>query len=203
MSAPAAAVQVQPGAHEATIAARPRRLDTTYVGVLLFISSEAMFFAGLFAVFYNARGMHPQWPPADVHLEMVLPIILTVILVTSSFTMQHAVRRIAAGDHTGMIRGLAVTLVLGLAFLGGQLYDYSTVGFTYASGSYGAAFFTLTGFHGAHVLAGVLVMLAMIVRATQGQFSAAHHAAIEGVAAYWHFVDVIWLLVFSTIYLVR
>jgi cytochrome c oxidase subunit 3 len=184
-------------------AARERRIDITYLGVLLFIASEAMFFAGLFAAYFNARATHPAWPPPGVHPEIVIPAVLTVVLLTSSFTMQLAVRRISRDDRVGMRRALLVTIVLGVTFLGGQLFDYSTLGFSFASGPYGAAFFTLTGFHGAHVAAGVVAMSAMLVRAAGGQFSARRHAAIEGVAAYWHFVDVIWLLVFSTIYLLH
>jgi cytochrome c oxidase subunit 3 len=193
----------QPIAAAVAEATRERRIDVTYLGVLLFISSEAMFFAGLFAVFFNAKAMHPQWPPPNVHLEIGLPIVLTIVLVTSSFTMQHAIRQIRRGDHVGLTRGLVITVLLGISFLAGQLFDYATLGFSFSSGPYGAAFFTLTGFHGAHVLAGVLLLSAMIVRSTRGQFSAGHHAAIEGVGAYWHFVDIIWLLVFSSIYLLR
>lgn len=182
---------------------RERRIDVTYLGVLLFISSEAMFFAGLFAVFFNAKAMHPQWPPPNIHLEIGLPIVLTIVLVSSSFTMQHAVRRIRRGDHVGLTRGLVITVLLGIGFLLGQLFDYATLDFSFSSGPYGAAFFTLTGFHGAHVFAGILLLSAMIVRSSRGQFNATHHAAIEGVGAYWHFVDIIWLVVFSSIYLLR
>ncbi len=181
--------------------AGPRRIDITYLGVLLFIASEAMFFAGLFAAYFNARATHPVWPPPGIHPEILIPIVLTVVLLTSSFTMQLAVGRIRTGDHVGMRRALMVTIALGTTFLCIQLFDYSLLGFSYSSGPYGAAFYTLTGFHFAHVLAGVIVMSAMLARAARGQFSARRHAAIEGVAAYWHFVDLIWLLVFSTIYL--
>ncbi len=183
--------------------AQERRIDITYLGVLLFIASEAMFFAGLFAAYFNARATHPLWPPPGVHPEILIPIVLTIVLLTSSFTMQLAVRRISRDDRVGMRRALIVTIALGIAFLAGQLFDYSTLGFSFASGPYGAAFFTLTGFHGAHVAAGVIAMSAMLARVAGGQFSARRHAAIEGVAAYWHFVDVIWLLVFSTIYLLH
>ncbi len=198
---PSAAQSIGDAIAEST---RERRIDVTYLGVLLFISSEAMFFAGLFAVFFNAKAMHAgAWPPANVRLEVVLPIVLTIVLVTSSFTMQHAIRRIRRGDHVGLTRGLVITLLLGATFLLGQLLDYSLLGFSFSSGPYGAAFFTLTGFHGAHVFAGVLLLLAMSLRSARGQFDARHHAAIEGVGAYWHFVDIIWLLVFSSIYLLR
>ncbi len=180
-----------------------RRLDPTIVGVLLFIASETMFFSGLFAAYFNARAFHPVWPPEGIELEPVLAAILTVVMVSSSVTMQLGLQAIRRDDRPTMQRWMAITLVLGIAFLGGQLYDYSTLGFTWQTGVYGAAFFTLTGFHGAHVLGGVIAISAMLVRSTYGHFSARHHAAIEGVSAYWHFVDLIWILLFTTLYLLH
>src|SRR5512143_2348872 len=96
--------------------ARARRMDITYLGVLLFIASEAMFFAGLFAAYFNARATHPVWPPPGVHPEILIPIVLTAILLTSSATMQLALRRIARDDHVGMRRALMLTIVLGAMF---------------------------------------------------------------------------------------
>lgn len=186
----------------ATAPAR-RGIDTTIVGVLLFIASETMFFSGLFAAYFNARATHPVWPPEGIELEPVIAAILTIVLVTSSVTMQLGVRAIRRDDRAGLQRWLAITLVLGALFVAGQLYDYSTLGFTWQTGIYGAAFFTLTGFHGAHVTGGVIALAAMLFRANEGHFTARHHAAVEGVSAYWHFVDVIWLLLFSTLYVLR
>ncbi len=177
--------------------------DTTVLGVYLFIASEAMFFAGLFAAYFTARTKYSTWPPGGIHLDLPLAAVLTALLVSSSFTMHGAVRAIRAGDRQRMIRWLTVTLVLGTLFLAGQAYDYATLGFGFTSGVYGAAFFTMTGFHGAHVLGGVIAMSVMLGRAGAGQFTAKHHAAIEGVSAYWHFVDLIWVLLFSTLYLLR
>ncbi|HEX8939388.1 MAG TPA: cytochrome c oxidase subunit 3 [Candidatus Limnocylindrales bacterium] len=177
--------------------------DTTILGVLLFIASEAMFFAGLFAAYFTLRTKATTWPPGDIHLDLPLAAALTVVLVSSSFTMEGAVRAIQAGDRRRMVRWLSVTLGLGLLFLAGQLYDYATLDFSFSSGVYGAAFFTMTGFHGAHVAGGVVAMFAMLGRASQGQFTARHHAAVVGVSAYWHFVDLIWVALFSTLYLLR
>ncbi len=177
--------------------------DTTILGVLLFIASESMFFAGLFAAYFNTKVKYPTWPPQGIELDTVLAAVLTVALVTSSFTMQIAIWRIRKGDRRGMMRALTVTLILGVLFLCGQLYDYATLNFSFTSGVYGALFFTMTGFHGAHVAGGVVAISAMLLRGSAGQFSAKHHAALEGVSAYWHFVDVIWLLQFSTLYLLR
>jgi cytochrome c oxidase subunit 3 len=184
-------------------------INTALLGMLLFIGSELMFFAGLFAAYFNARAAAPQWPPegADFINPFWLPIIVTIILVSSSFTMQWAVWRIRAGDRTGMIRGLAVTLVLGVIFLGLQAYDYfdllSEHGFGINSGIYGTLFYTLTGFHGAHVFGGVIGISVVLLRGVAGQFSARHHIAVEAVSAYWHFVDVVWIALVTTIYFLK
>ncbi len=177
--------------------------DTALVGMLLFIASEVMFFAGLFGAYFNVRAAHTVWPPQGFELDLGLAAVLTIILVSSSFTMQWAVMRIRKGDRTGMVRGLVVTLLLGEIFLAGQLYDYATLGFGINSGVYGTLFFTLTGFHGAHVLGGVIGMSIVTLRGGSGQFSARHHTAVEAVSMYWHFVDVVWVCLFSTLYLLR
>jgi cytochrome c oxidase subunit 3 len=178
------------------------RLDTTLIGVLPFITSEIMFFAGLFAAYFTVRAAHGNpWPPEGFEPELPIALVLLAILLTSSVTMEYSVRRIKAGDRTGLVRGLAVTLVLGLMFLLGQLYDYSTLGFGVSSGVYGTVFYTLTGFHGAHVFGGVVAIAVMLFRGMGGQFSARHHAAVEGISWYWHFVDAVWIGLVTTIYI--
>jgi cytochrome c oxidase subunit 3 len=184
-------------------------INTALLGVLLFIGSELMFFAGLFAAYFNARAAAPQWPPEGVTFiqPVPLPLIVTGILVSSSFTMQWAVSRIRKGDRSGMNRAIVVTLVLGITFLFLQVYDYLELvqehGFGINSGIYGTLFFTLTGFHGAHVFGGVVGMTVILLRGLAGQFSGLHHVAVEAVSAYWHFVDVVWIALFTTIYLLK
>jgi cytochrome c oxidase subunit III len=184
-------------------------INTALLGMLLFIGSELMFFAGLFAAYFNARAAAPQWPPEGVTFiqPVPLPLIVTGILVSSSFTMQWAVSRIRKGDRSGMNRAIVVTLVLGITFLFLQVYDYLELvqehGFGINSGIYGTLFFTLTGFHGAHVFGGVVGMTVILLRGLSGQFSARHHVAVEAVSAYWHFVDVVWIALFTTIYLLK
>jgi cytochrome c oxidase subunit 3 len=180
-----------------------RGIDTALVGMLLFIASEIMFFAGLFGAYFNIRAEHTVWPPQGFELDLGLAAVLTVILVSSSFTMQYAVSRIRKGDRTGMVRAMTVTVILGVVFLLGQAYDYATLGFGISSGVYGTLFFTMTGFHGAHVLGGVIGMSIVLLRGLSGQFSARHHTAVEAVSLYWHFVDVVWIGLFSTLYLLR
>jgi cytochrome c oxidase subunit 3 len=181
-----------------------RGIDTALLGMLLFICSEVMFFAGLFAVYFNVRASHRVWPPEGFELEILpLPVIATTVLVISSFTMQWAVWRIRRDDRVGMNRALTITLILGVVFLAIQLYDYTTLGFGLHSEIYGSLFYTMTGFHGAHVFGGVIGIALTLVRGIAGQFSSRHHVAVEAISIYWHFVDVVWIALFTTIYLIR
>ena len=179
-------------------------MPTALLGMLLFIASEVMFFGGLFATYFNARASAgSEWgPPAGAHeLDLPLAAVLTAILVASSFTMQFGVWAIRRGDTGGLKLWTAITLALGVVFLAGQLYDYSQLGFGIADGVFGTVFYTLTGFHGAHVFGGAVGLTIVLARALRGQFSARNHVAVEAVSMYWHFVDVIWIGVFGTIYL--
>jgi len=175
------------------------------VGMLLFISSEVMFFGGLFATYFSARASFADaWgpPPGAPELEILpVPLPITLILLTSSLTMHRAVRAIGRGDSGRLRLWLVVTLGLGLLFLAGQVYDYTTLGFGISDGVYGTVFYTLTGFHGAHVFGGVVGLSILTARAGQGQFSARNHVAVEAVSYYWHFVDLVWVALFTTLYL--
>jgi cytochrome c oxidase subunit 3 len=189
-------------------------INTALLGMLLFIGSELMFFAGLFAAYFNARAaaiaQGQSWPPpglGNVIEPGIVPILATAILVGSSFTMQYGLMRIRKGDRRGMNRALAVTLIMGISFLGMQAFDYYELlvehGFGINSGIYGTLFFTMTGFHGAHVFGGVVGISIILLRGVAGQFSARHHIAVEAVSAYWHFVDVVWIGLFSTLYFLK
>ena len=196
------------GEHEAAAAVQHGQsgMPTALVGMLLFIASEVMFFGGLFATYFNARASVPagQWhPPEGGHLDLPLAAVLTAVLVASSFTMQFGVWAIRRGDTGKLKMWTAITLGLGILFLAGQLYDYSQLGFGIADGVFGTVFYTLTGFHGAHVFGGAVGLTIVLARAMRGQFSARNHVAVEAVSYYWHFVDVVWIGVFSTIYLLR
>jgi cytochrome c oxidase subunit 3 len=196
------------GDHDAALGLPPAQhgMPTALVGMLLFIASEIMFFGGLFATYFNARasvGAGEWHPPEGGHLDLPLAAVLTAILVASSFTMQFGVWAIRRGDVGKLRLWTAITLGLGILFLAGQLYDYSQLGFGISDGIFGTVFYTLTGFHGAHVFGGVVGLTIVLARALQGQFTARNHVAVEAVSMYWHFVDVVWIGVFSTIYLLR
>jgi cytochrome c oxidase subunit 3 len=206
------------GDPHAAVGHAQRGISNPILGMILFITSEVMFFSGLFAAYFATRAANQPWPPNNCGLnpppgcepfskilDPIGPIIIaTVILVASSFTCQFAVWSIRRGDRRGFIRNISVTFVLGIIFLGMQAYDYTLLfgeGMTLGSGPFGTTYFTLTGFHGAHVFGGVLMLGVLLYRGMAGQFSARHHDAVEAVSLYWHFVDVVWILLFSILYL--
>jgi cytochrome c oxidase subunit 3 len=126
------------------------------------------------------------------------------MLIISSFTCQFAVWAIRRGDRTAFLRNIGVTFVIGVVFLIMQGLDYALLGqegITLSTGTFGTTYFTLTGFHGAHVFAGVVMLGVVLYRGMAGQFSARHHDAVEATSLYWHFVDVVWILLFSLLYL--
>ena len=184
-------------------------INTALLGMLLFIGSEVMFFAGLFAAYFNARAAAPAWPPDGLEHVIqpnLLVLFATGILIFSSLTMQWGVWRIRKGDRTGLNRAVGVTLILGIIFLAMQAFDYYELllhGFGINSGIYGTLFFTLTGFHGAHVFGGVIGLSIILLRGVAGQFSGRHHIAVEAVSAYWHFVDVVWIVLFAVLYFLK
>jgi cytochrome c oxidase subunit 3 len=201
----ATAVVAPPEAHASGHA--QRGISNPILGMILFITSEVMFFSGLFAAYFATRAANQPWPPAAFKhiLDPLGPIMIaTILLIASSFTCQFAVWSIRKGDRRGFIRNISVTFVLGIIFLILQVYDYSVLygeGMQLGSGPFGTTYYTLTGFHGAHVFGGVLMLGVILYRGSAGQFSARHHDAVEAVSLYWHFVDVVWILLFSILYL--
>jgi cytochrome c oxidase subunit III len=166
-----------------------------------------MFFGGLFGAYFTIRSAATQWPPEGTpHLETWYAAVLTAILVSSSVTMQFGVWAIRKNDQRKLILWLVASLLLGVLFLAGQANEYRTLideGMTLSSGVFGSTFYTLTGFHGAHVAGGAAFILIVLLRARSGQFTARYHDTVEMASYYWHFVDVVWLGLFSTIYLLR
>ena len=182
-------------------------ISNVILGMLLFITSEVMFFAGLFAAYFNVRANAPQWPPIEFHDKLhILPFVgpATVLLIISSFTCQVGVWAIRRNDRRGLTRAIAITVILGATFLVMQAIDYATLysdGVRLDAGTFGTTYYTLTGFHGAHVLGGVLMLSVVLYRSMSGQFSSRHHDMVEAASMYWHFVDVVWILLFSTLYI--
>jgi cytochrome c oxidase subunit 3 len=183
---------------------QPTRFNSGMWAIIMFVGSELMFFAALFTTYFFLRGKIPAWEPVfgEKPSWQGLPLINTIELVTSSVTMQLAVSAIKKGDRRGLIRWLIPTLILGVAFLAGQAYEYTRLGFLPRDGIFAGVFFTLTGFHGAHVTGGVVFIAICFYRTLRGQFTANRHLAVEAASIYWHFVDVVWIGLFTTIYII-
>jgi heme/copper-type cytochrome/quinol oxidase subunit 3 len=194
---------------EATHAAVPVRrhdpMPAPLLGVILFVASECVFFAALFGAYFTIRAQATEWPPAGIEgLEpWPVPAIATALLLLSSVTMQFALSAIARGDKATMMRFLKITLLLGAIFLGAQAYDYATLPFTIHDTVFGTTFFTMTGFHGAHVAGGLVFIYLMLARGWSGQITREDHTHLEGAAIYWHFVDIVWIGLFATLYLLK
>jgi cytochrome c oxidase subunit 3 len=194
-----------------------------------FIFSEVMFFAAFFgALFYirnlsvpdlgtpDSKLLWPEytaaWPTVGPYIReqftpmaaMGIPLLNTIILVSSGFTLTIAHHALKAGHRGTLKLWLAITIALGFTFLGFQAYEYfhaySALNLKLSTGVYGSTFFMLTGFHGAHVTIGAIMLSVMLARALKGHFDAEHHFAFEAAAWYWHFVDVVWLLLFVLVY---
>jgi cytochrome c oxidase subunit III len=172
-------------------------------GTILFLASELLFFGGLFGAYFSLRARTSPWPPEGVELDTVVSAAATVLLVLSSGSFHLAATRAERADIAGLRAWIAVTLGLGSVFLGLQLYDYSRLGFEVSSHAYGTMYFAMTGLHGLHVLAGLALMLVVLAGAAQGAYREGGADGVHAVGYYWHFVDVVWIGLFTTLFLVR
>jgi cytochrome c oxidase subunit 3 len=189
----------------------PAAPSNEWLGIMLFIVSEAVMFGAFFAQYFYNRIVSAEWPPAvglpaDFHRvsSFPLPLILTVVLIASGFTAHNAQTAIRKDDRDGFQGWLIVTILLGVGFLGGQAFEYLELireGFTISSGIYGSVFYCLTGLHGLHVTGGVVVLIGVMIRGFMGHFSSRSHFGVEGAVLYWHFVDVVWIALYATLYL--
>jgi cytochrome c oxidase subunit I len=182
-------------------------LDTRKVGIWCFIGSESLFFASLIATYMIYKGRDLTGPTAETILNVPLTTVTTFILLMSSLTMVLAQDAYRRTDRTWGLRWLFATIVLGLIFLGGQVYEFTSFyheGLTLQTNLFGETFYTMVGFHGAHVAIGVIVLLSLAGASLSGWFQKHHRdIAVEAAALYWHFVDVVWIVIFSIVYLMR
>ncbi len=184
-------------------------------GMILFISSEVMFFVAWFWAFFDASlfaneaiqysrveftGGH--WPPKGIEVldPWHLPLLNTLLLLTSGTTVTWAHHALLNGDREGLKKGLMATIILGLIFTSVQAYEYAHAPFHFKNSIYGSTFFMATGFHGFHVIVGTIFLIVCLIRALKGQFTPKQHLGFEFAAWYWHFVDVVWLFLFACIY---
>jgi cytochrome c oxidase subunit 3 len=179
------------------------RISHLIVGIFLFIGSEIMLFGSFFTVYFFDRVVQApeQWPPEGFHRPWFIALVNTCILVTSSFTVHWATQSIKRGHRAGLQAGLVLTFLLGLTFLLTQVIEYSRIGFNTSDGAFASTFFGLTGLHGFHVFVGLVILLIMTIRAFRGHFSPEHHHGVEVGGIYWHFVDVMWIVVYVTVYI--
>lgn len=182
------------------------------LGIILFIVSEAVMFGAFFAQYFYNRILSDSWPTRaglPPGFEKVpsfpLPLIMTVLLVASGFTAHWAQNAIRRDDRDQFTGWLIITILLGLGFLGVQAYEYANFifveGFTITSGIYGTVFYSLTGLHGLHVTIGAILLIGVLIRGFMGHFSSRSHFGVEGTILYWHFVDVVWIALYATLYL--
>ena len=184
-------------------------------GMIMFIASEVMFFVAWFWAFFDAslfaneaiqearlEYTGGQWPPAGIEVldPLHLPLYNTVILLLSGTTVTWAHHALLHNDRKGLVYGLTLTVLLGVLFSFVQAYEYATAPFEFSNSIYGATFFMATGFHGFHVFVGTIFLLVCLIRALRGDFTPQKHFGFEAAAWYWHFVDVVWLFLFFSIY---
>lgn len=173
------------------------------VGTMVWLASELMFFSGLFAAYFTLRSAATVWPPPGVELETARGALFTVVLVASSATMQLAVRAAEGGRRPLARRWLLVTAVMATVFMANQASEWLSLGFTPSTHAYGSVFYLLTGFHGIHVLGGVVAMGVAAARLTGRVHDPGGIPVVQVVGYYWHFVDAVWVAVFAAVFLVR
>jgi cytochrome c oxidase subunit III len=179
------------------------RIEPQFLGMLLFIISEIMLFGAFFTAYFFIRVVNGvDWPAAGEHLPVAVAGVNTAILISSSFTMHWALEG-ARNENRGALRaGLLTTLLLGATFLCIQINEYVHIGFAPSDDAQGTIFYGLTGLHGAHVFVGLTLLLFATIRAFRGHFTAKEHRGVEVPGIYWHFVDVMWIVVYTTIYII-
>ncbi len=179
-----------------------RRRSTSWWAMLLIIINEAVIFASLLASYFYLRFNSPMWPPAGIKMpELIFSGINTAILIISSVFMQWGVSSIRK-DRPGTMRlALLIGLVLGLIFLAIQVYEYTQLDFKPMDNAYGSLFWTITGIHFTHVVVGILMNVYIQIRAFFHHFNAEHHQGVENIVMYWHFVDVVWIFIFISLFL--
>ena len=185
------------------MASRANEPSPIRFGAVVFLASELLLFGGLFAAYFTLRAETAEWPPAGVVLDTRLSGVATIVLILSSFTFIAGLRALARGASSRFVRWTVLTLVLGVVFLSIQLYDWTHVDFEISSHAYGTMYFSLTGLHGLHVAAGIVLMIVILGRHAQGAYRDRTIDGPEAVGYYWHFVDVVWIGLFATIFVLR
>lgn len=193
----------EPHHHGPPAANRSSRVDPQMLGMLLFIISEIMVFGAFFTAYFFVRvvGDNP-WPATGTELPVAVAGVNTAILLSSSLTLHWAQTSAKNGNRFGLQAGMLTTFLLGATFLLIQINEYVHIGFAPHDHAQGSVFYGLTGLHGAHVAIGLTLLGMVTVRAFRGHFSPEEHRGVEIPGIYWHFVDVMWIVVYTTIYVI-
>ena len=182
------------------------RPNMVSIGTIIWLSSELMFFAALFAMYFTVRAVSDEWPPPETHLAVGYSLVITTVLVASSFTCQIGVFAAEKGDVKALRRWFVLTFLMGLFFVVGQANEYRNLvheGTTLSSSPFGSVFFLTTGFHGLHVSGGLFAFLIVLARTYYVKFTPEDATSAIVVSYYWHFVDVVWIALYSTIYIIQ
>jgi cytochrome c oxidase subunit 3 len=181
---------------------RSSRVEPGLLGMLLFIISEIMVFGAFFTAYFFIRVVAgAEWPAEGTELPKLIAGVNTAILLSSSLTVHWALESIKSGNHWGLKAGIFTTFMLGATFLFIQVNEYVHIGFSPADSAQGSVFYGLTGLHGAHVFVGLTLLAMVTVRAFRGHYSPEEHRGVEVPGIYWHFVDAMWVVVFTTVYI--
>ena len=203
----AASLPAAHGAHEEhhgpPEAHRSSRVEPGLLGMLLFIISEIMIFGAFFTAYFFIRVVGgAEWPAEGDHLPKLIAGVNTAILLSSSLTVHWALEGAKHNNRFALKTGILTTFMLGATFLFIQINEYVHIGFSPQDHAQGTIFYGLTGLHGAHVFVGLTLLLFVTIRAFRGHFTATDHRGIEIPGIYWHFVDVMWIVVYLTVYII-
>ncbi|MBD2250267.1 cytochrome c oxidase subunit 3 [Nostoc parmelioides] len=178
--------------------------DLRVWGLLTFLISESLMFGGFFATYLFFKGTTEVWPPEGTEVELFVPAINTAILLSSSVVIHFGDMAIKRGNVWGMRIWYFLTAIMGAVFLAGQVYEYQNLGYGLTTNVFANCFYIMTGFHGLHVFIGLLLILGVLWRSRRsGHYSATKHTGIEMAEIYWHFVDIIWIVLFTLVYLLN
>jgi cytochrome c oxidase subunit III len=199
----AASVTAHDEHHGPPPANRSSRVEPQLLGMLLFIISEVMIFGAFFTAYFFIRVVgEAQWFPVGEHdLPRAIAGVNSAILLSSSLTMHWALESVKAGNRWGLRAGMLTTFLLGFTFLFIQINEYVHIGFSPQDHAQGSIFYGLTGLHGAHVFVGLTLLAMVNIRAFRGHYTPEQHRGVEVPGIYWHFVDIMWVVVFSSVYL--
>jgi len=188
--------------HGPPAANRSSRVEPQLLGMLLFIISEVMIFGAFFTAYFFIRVVQgDEWPAAGTELPVAIAGVNTAVLLSSSLTMHWAQTSIKNGNRWGLKAGILSTFALGFTFLFVQINEYVHIGFSPSDSAQASIFYGLTGLHGAHVFVGLTLLMMVTIRAFRGHFSPEEHRGVEIPGIYWHFVDVMWIIVYSSVYI--